>query len=115
MSWNPVSLAKGFETAANSAEQYAQALLLRPKMGGREKELHDEHYAKFFVYDYLASVACIDSREQLLQALRRYRAAGPISGRGMFDQLRFQAEWHRYIDYLISEYSDETDSKTVEP
>ena len=69
--WDTKSIRKQFAFTARNAEIYTNELAGRIRQITKErsdyvKELHDEHLAKWYVYDFLSSSSCLESQERLL-------------------------------------------------
>ena len=108
--WNPESLRKTFLSAAEFAENYANELSGRIKRDAkassdREKELHDEHLAKWYVYDSFAHNVCLETRESFLaEARSRLDSNYDFRAPGSFNIETFKKFWRQHIQNLINEY-----------
>lgn len=107
MSWNPKALSDSFRSRADFAERYADELARRKNKGETERDLHDEHLAIFYVNDFLVERSFLDSREELVAALREYVKRGPVSFSTAIDPERFRAHWERVANNLIKEIGKE--------
>jgi hypothetical protein len=108
--WDQESVRERFASTARNAETYANELSRRIKgdpngQSAYVRELHDEHLAKWFVYDSFACSSCLESREKFL-ADARVRLASE-SGRlftGSFSKDDCFRYWRQYMDALIKEF-----------
>lgn len=87
--------ADSFQYIANEAERYMLEAKSKTSRTHAYRGLHDDHLAKFYVYNYLV-VQC-ESREHLLAALRRLmkepHAAPPFA----FDAMRFASAYQGWV------------------
>jgi len=79
--WDADATRRDFANIAQSAENYANELWTRIRKDGREhsdyeKELHDEHRAKWYVYDSLSLSSSTRSRAALLAEVQRRLDSG---------------------------------------
>lgn len=108
--WDQTAVHKSFLGIARDAERYAKELADRIKRDPRRdsphvRDTHDEHLAKFFVYDSLAYNRCIESRAALVAELKT-RLAGPCEVRaiGRFNAEDFERHWRQYLSFLLREF-----------
>jgi len=107
--WDATALSKSLQFGARMAEQYADKLsaqLKRPKKQdvSHERELHDEHRAKWFVYDSFVGASCLESREKLLAEAKARLARGiSFTPSNVFNRENFEAFWRKYMAQLIKD------------
>lgn len=104
--WNPESLSERFLFTAESAETYM--LECKAKAATREayKALHDEHLAKFYVFNHLRGLTFFATRDELLSALRSLLNAQPTAPSEAFEGERFFVHRKAFINALIREMED---------
>lgn len=101
--WNPESLSKRFETTALSAERYMEECKWKVSRTDSYKALHDEHLAKFYVYNYIHGRTFLDSPKSFLAEMNSFLMYTETSPGEAFDAECF-LEWRkRYIMGLIAE------------
>ena len=105
--WDSESMRKQFASTAHYAEIYAKELSSRIKKDPKGqsdyvRELHDEHLAKWYVYDSLSFSSCLDSRASFIAEVRS-RLDSPFDYRaiGSFSKDNFQKHWRRYMEELL--------------
>jgi hypothetical protein len=108
--WDQAAMQKSFHGIALDAERYANELADRIKRDPRRdsphvRDTHDEHLAKFFVYDSLAYNRCLESRSALVAELKA-RLAGPCEVRAMgrFKAEDFERHWRSYLSVLLRDF-----------
>ena len=110
--WEPDIILKQFTLTACGAENYAKELADRIKRNptgywDREKELHDEHLARWLVYDSFSFTLFLESREKLIAEARARLATKseryPI---GVFNKDNFDKYWRQYMNELIDAYKE---------
>lgn len=108
--WESKEIRKRFATIAADAERYASELSERIKRDPKRdspfvRETHDEHLAKWYVYDSLSFSSCLESREELLAEAKR-RLAAPFDDRayGKFSNEDFERHWKQYMQAVITEH-----------
>src|SRR5947207_2346967 len=101
--WDPDSLTKRFIFQAESAERYMLECKSKLHRTDRYKELHDEHLAKFYVFNYIHGRTFLATREQFLAELGSFLHAQPTAPSEAFDGQCFLTWRQRYIQGLISE------------
>ena len=101
---------KQFVSEARNAEIYANELAGRIKRNPKGhsdyvREMHDEHLAKWFVYDSVSFSSCLESRETFLAELSS-RLGSPSESRavGAFDRNDFEKHLQQHIARLIKKY-----------
>ena len=110
--WDSDSERKSFASIADAAERYANELSKRIKNDPKNqsdyvREMHDEHLAKWYVYDWLAHSSCVESREQLKAEVRiRIDSNFEFRALGVFNKDNFQKHWRRYMESIIKTYSE---------
>jgi hypothetical protein len=102
--WNPESMSRSFISAAEDAERYMKQCKSKVAQTDRYKELHDEHLAKFYVYNYLHGRTFLETREQFLAELREMVAADYPAPHEAFDPNTFTTWRKSYIQNLIDAY-----------
>jgi hypothetical protein len=108
--WDSAGLQKHFNLIALNAERYANELAGRIKRDPRGaslhvREMHDEHLAKFYVYDSLAYNRCLETRASLIAELKA-RLDGPCTLRaeGRFSAEHFEHSWRQHLTFLLKQY-----------
>ena len=115
--WDPESVRKSFEFQAQSAENYANELAARIKHDPRRdspftRETHDEHLAKWYVYDSLAVSNCLESRTKLVaEVKRRLSAQFDYRALARFSKEAFEKHWRQYMQLLLTQY-EKSETKT---
>lgn len=109
--WNAAALRQSFAIAATHAENYAKELSHRIKRDPRQnspfiRETHDEHLAKWFVYDSFVYSNCVDSRQRFVAAAKRKLAGPAPRGLGSFSEEDFERHWRAQMQDLISRYEE---------
>jgi hypothetical protein len=95
---------------AANAERYANELSERIKRDPRRdspflRETHDEHLAKWYVYDSLSFSNCLESRQELVaEAKRRLAAQFDHRAVGRLSKEDFEKHWRQHMQALIAEY-----------
>jgi ADP-ribose pyrophosphatase YjhB (NUDIX family) len=108
--WDQEAIRKSFGIAAANAEQYFKELRERIRRDPQRdspfvRETHDEHLAKWFVYDSLAFSNALRSREALVaEARRRLETGGGHYASGCFNKEDFEKHWTRHMEALIADY-----------
>jgi hypothetical protein len=108
MKWDAEKFSKSCEFAALSAERYANELDRRKDKGSCEKDLYDEHNAKFSVYYYFVGRSFTDTKEHFLAEAERLREIDPICGAvTVYDRERYKMHWKNYLNDLIKSVRNE--------
>jgi len=103
-SWDPNGLTKSFIIAAESAERYMKECKWKVKRSEGYKALHDEHLAKFYVFNYLHGRTFLETREMLLAELRSFLHAQTTAPIEAFDAQCVLTWRERHIQSLITEF-----------
>lgn len=103
--WDIEALSRRFEAAASSAERYMYECRDKLRLGrsAQYRVLHDEHLAKFYVYNYLHGRDFLESPKRFLSALKEllnYQETPPSNA---FDGKTFLDWRQRYIRALIAQ------------
>lgn len=98
--WKPERISRSYEDIASVAEQYIGRCKEGAKTREGYKKLHDEHVAKFHLYNYLYGRTFLDSPEKLFCELKRLRSSPPTPPRECFDGDWFTS-W--YVSYVRGE------------
>jgi len=106
MLWAPKKLSDGFKSRAEMAKRYADELWARPNKGSYEKQLHDEHLAEFYVYDFLVERSFLNSPNALVAELREHQKRGPVFRSTIFDKETYSRYWKLVVENLINEYEN---------
>ena len=110
--WDSDSARNSFAAIADAAERYANELSRRIKSDPKNqsdyvRELHDEHLAKWYVYDWLAHSSCLESREQLKAEVRsKLDSVFVFQHYGVFNKDNFQKHWRQYMESVLKTYSE---------
>jgi hypothetical protein len=108
--WEASAVRDSFEFTANKANQYAHELKERirrdPKRDSQIlRETHDEHLAKWFVYDSLSGCTSLGTREALVAKLKANLAnPSDLKGVGQFSKEDFENYWRRHMQNLLKKY-----------
>lgn len=91
---------------AENAERYMLECRRKSATNANYEALHDEHLAKFFVFNYLHGRIFLATREGLLAELRSFLRVQQTAPLEAFDANRF-LEWRqRYVASLIRELEE---------
>ena len=105
--WNSTEISCEFQEASNNAFRYAKDLRKRisQKRGKDsliERQTCDEHYAKYFFYDFLVGKLFLDSKELFLAELRRMESTGPTYAPDeVFDKCYYRQYWEIYRKEML--------------
>lgn len=99
--WDPESMSPSFVFAAESAERYMLECKSKLSRSDRYKELHDEHLAKFYVFNYLHGRTFLQTREKFIAELERMLGEDYAPPHEAFDPQIFTTWRRRYIQNLI--------------
>ena len=102
-SWSPSGENDYFLRGAQEAERYAQEVRGKVTSNPSYKRVHDEHLAKFYVYNYLHGRTCLSSRDELLAELKRMLELS-VSDTSAYDADQFERFRVSYINELIRRY-----------
>ncbi len=75
--WSVTSVSRHFESTARNAEIYLERCKEGAKARDGYKKLHDEHVAKFYLYNYLHGRTFLDSPQSLWSELQRLLVSPP--------------------------------------
>jgi hypothetical protein len=95
--WNVTSASRGFESTARNAETYLERCKEGAKTREGYKKLHDEHVAKFYLYNYLYGRTFLDSPLSLWRELQRLLASPPTPPSECFDRAWFTSCYLSYV------------------
>ena len=101
--WNPESLSSQFLSVAESAERYMLECKMKAATSEAHKALHDEHLAKFYVFNYLHGRTFLATRDAFLSELRSFLHAQPTAPHEAFNGDHFLAWRQRFITNIIRE------------
>lgn len=101
--WDEKALSRRFRFAANSAESYMEECKNKVSRSERYKALHDEHLAKFYVYNYLPEKLFLSSPKAFLTAMRELLDKKVSPPAEAFDGTCFLQYHTRYIEGLIAQ------------
>jgi hypothetical protein len=99
--WNPESLSRSFISSAESAERYMRECKSKLSRSDRYKELHDEHLAKFYVFNYLHGRTFLETREKFLAELQRMLTEKYSAPHEAFDEKTFTTWRRHYVQNLM--------------
>src|SRR5579859_8184802 len=95
--------AASFQHIANEAERYMLEAKSKISRTLSYRGLHDDHLAKFYVYNYLA-VRC-ESREHVLDVLTRLLTEPHAAPSSAFDATRFKSAYQGCVRAEIQRLS----------
>ena len=110
--WEKDSIRRQFASAAERAENYARELAGRIKRdpnGSSDsvKDLHDEHLAKWYVYDSFSYSSCLESRDEFLEEVKmRLETTFDYKMFGCFNLENSQKHWRFCMNRLIREFEN---------
>jgi hypothetical protein len=108
--WNPAAAHDYFLHGAEEAERYLREVRSKIKSNPSYERVHDEHLAKFYVFNYLHGRTFLDSRESLLRELNTMLRQ-PVSTTEAYDADRFETYRKSYITELMKKYECSSTSK----
>ena len=106
--WDSERVSRAFLSQAKEAERYCMEVRRKVKLNPGYKRVHDEHRAKFYVYNYLHARTFLESREKLVQELERILSCEVIpSPAEYYDLDVFESYRQQYIKAEISKLREQ--------
>lgn len=105
--YDPTSASKSFAAAAEEAERYLREVRCKLKTNRSYEHVHDDHLAKFYVFNYLHGRPFLASREAFLSELTRLKSSAFPPPSEVFAPERFERHRQAYLGDLIRRYGGE--------
>lgn len=106
--WNSDAVSQQFLVQAEDAERYLQEVRVKVKSNSSYQHVHDEHLARFYVFNYLHGRTFLASRDALLKELQSMAAHAIPAPREAYEGERFGRYRQQYVNLLISQFSSES-------
>lgn len=106
--WDKKQISRSYEDTAQQAENYLNRCREGAKTQEGYKPLHDEHLAKFYLYNYLHGRIFLESPSELLRELQRLLGSPPKPPRECFDPECFVSWYRVYVEGEISGLATES-------
>ena len=109
--WDPEQISRQFRFTGDEAERYVLEVKKKIKYNKSYERVHDEHLAKFSVFNYLYDRQFIETKESLVAELKRMLndPRAPLSE--ALDPERFTRYWKEYVEQLLSQYEGNTENQ----
>ncbi len=95
--WSVLKISQSYEHAALEAERYLMKCKERAKTRDGYKKLHDEHVAKYYLYNYLHGRTFLESSGTLWSELNRLLSSPPSAPSECFDRDWFTTCYLSYV------------------
>lgn len=99
--WDPDELSKHFESTALSAEMYVGQCRANARKDDRYKALHDEHLAKFYVYNHLHGRTFLETEARFISYMQTFLTDATHVAPDAYDRQRFLSWRKIYINEAI--------------
>ena len=103
--WDKGALSKQFLFQAEDAERYLRQVRIKVKSNKSYECVHDEHLARFYVYNYLHGRTFLISRKELLDELRSLANTPLRTPHDAYDAQRFESYRQSYIAELMRQFT----------
>ena len=104
--YNETAVSEHFLWVAEAAHRYVQEVRGKLKSNSSYEHVHDDHLAKFYVYNYLHGKMFLVSLASLLAELSRLQASTHSAPREALDASRFEQYRQSHIADLIERYEN---------
>lgn len=101
--WDAEAMSKLFISEAENAERQLRQAAAKAKMNRSFEHVHDQHLARYYVYNYLHGRSFLFSRETLLDELRVLAKTRFTTPHEVYDAQRFEEFRQCYISGLIND------------
>ncbi|ERJ19973.1 hypothetical protein SSPSH_000837 [Salinisphaera shabanensis E1L3A] len=100
------SISRGFLRRAEDAERYLREVRAKLKDNPSYKHVHDDHLAKFYVYNYLHGRTFLESESMLVAELGRLQALDFPAPREAFSSERFELYRQAYLNEVLTSFEN---------